>query len=62
MTLLQHAWDRRNHPFYECIREGEIIETELIVNDFACAETLHLVDQQADRNWELFLKVKKNGR
>lgn len=23
MTRLQHAWDRRNHPVYEWVREGE---------------------------------------
>lgn len=56
MTVLQHAWDRRNHPLYEWAREGNDLPTELKVNDFACAEALHLVDQQADRNWEAFLE------
>ena len=60
MTLLQHAWDRRNHPIYEWLREKKDLSTELKVNDFACAETLHLVDQQADRNWATFLKEKNN--
>jgi ppGpp synthetase/RelA/SpoT-type nucleotidyltranferase len=61
MTLLQHVWDRRNHPIYEWLRERKDLSTELKVNDFACAETLHLVDQQADRNWTTFLKEKNNG-
>lgn len=62
MTLLQHAWDRRNHPIYEWLRERKDLSTELKVNDFACAETLHLVDQQADRNWANFLKEKNNDK
>ncbi|MBT9545302.1 MAG: hypothetical protein IV090_07935 [Candidatus Sericytochromatia bacterium] len=57
MTRLQHAWDRHNHPFYEWQREtpnwqGNAKAVELAVNDFACAETLHLVDRQADQNWQ----------
>jgi len=55
MTTLQHAWDRRNHPLYEQTREGEPLSARLQVDDFSCAETLHVVDQQADRNWERFL-------
>ncbi len=55
MTELQHAWDRRNHPLYEWTREGKALSKKLCVNDFACAESLHVVDQQADRNWEEFL-------
>lgn len=56
MTRLQHAWDRRNHPFYEWQREHPNWEkdpaaVELAVNDFACAEALHLVDRQANQNW-----------
>lgn len=62
MTLLQHVWDRRNHPIYEWLREKKDLSTELKVNDFACAETLHLVDQQADRNWTNFLKEKNNDK
>jgi ppGpp synthetase/RelA/SpoT-type nucleotidyltranferase len=55
MTRLQHAWDQRNHPLYEWQREhpnwkDNEVAVELAVNDFACAEALHLVDQQADRN------------
>lgn len=30
---------------------------ELAVNDFACTETLHLVDQQADLNWQRLQKL-----
>lgn len=57
MTRLQHAWDRRNHPLYEWQREhpewaSQSAAVELAVNDFACAEALHLVDQQADANWQ----------
>lgn len=56
MTRLQHAWDRRNHPLYEWQRENQDWmddqdAVELAVDDFACAEALHLVDRQADRNW-----------
>jgi len=62
MTLLQHAWDRRNHPLYECDRERRDLPVELIVNDFACSETLHLVDRQADENWRMFLDFLKSER
>ena len=61
MTVLQQAWDRRNHPFYEFTREGGNLSDELLVNDFACAETLHLVDRQADYNWREFLKESRNN-
>lgn len=56
MTTLQHAWDRRAHPLYEQTREGAKLPDELVVNDFACSEALHLVDQQGARNWEAFLR------
>ncbi len=62
MTLLQHAWDRRNHPLYEWEREGGSLPVELWVNDLALAETLHLVDEQAARNWEEFLKIRRGSR
>jgi ppGpp synthetase/RelA/SpoT-type nucleotidyltranferase len=57
MTRLQHVWDRRNHPLYEWQREtlswmNESDAVELAVDDFACAEALHLVDRQADQNWK----------
>jgi ppGpp synthetase/RelA/SpoT-type nucleotidyltranferase len=60
MTRLQHVWDRRNHPLYEWQRENpdwseDQEAMELAVDDFACAETLHLVDRQADNNWRRFL-------
>ncbi len=61
MTLLQHAWDRRNHPFYEWHREGRLLPVRLRINDVALAETLHLVDEQASRNWDEFLKVRKES-
>jgi ppGpp synthetase/RelA/SpoT-type nucleotidyltranferase len=56
MTRLQHAWDRRNHPLYEWQRENpdwrkDKEAVELAVDDFACSETLHLVDRQANINW-----------
>jgi len=62
MTRLQHAWDRRNHPLYEWQREhpdwqGDKKAVQLAVDDFACAEALHLVDRQADLNW---VRLKKN--
>ncbi len=64
MTRLQHAWDRRNHPLYEWQREHpKWKDTEeamrLAVNDFACAEALHLVDSQADQNWNDLQKLMK---
>ena len=58
MTLLQHAWDRRNHPMYEWTREGGELSARLLINDVALAETLHLVDEQASTNWKLFLSQK----
>ncbi len=61
MTRLQHAWDRRNHPLYEWQRENIDWQklpkaVQLAVDDFACAETLHLVDRQAEHNWQYFRK------
>jgi ppGpp synthetase/RelA/SpoT-type nucleotidyltranferase len=66
MTRLQHAWDRRNHPFYEWQREHPNWEQDqeavtLAVNDFACAETLHLVDRQANENWKTLQRFIGNG-
>jgi len=55
MTRLQHDWDQRNHPMYEWTREGGRLPDELVINDVALAETLHLVDEQAARNWRYFL-------
>jgi ppGpp synthetase/RelA/SpoT-type nucleotidyltranferase len=62
MTTLQHSWDRRNHPLYEWTREGGDLPDELRVNDFACSEALHLVDQQSERNWESYLELRRRGR
>lgn len=64
MTRLQHAWDRRNHPLYEWQREkpdwmNDKSAVELAVDDFACAEALHLVDRQADQNWKRLQKLLK---
>ncbi len=61
MTELQHAWDRRNHPIYEHVREGGELPDALLVNDFSCSEALHLVDQQADRNWRCFVEERQKG-
>ena len=40
MTSLQHAWDRRNHCFYEWLREGNGGEAtlDLRIDDHAVAE------------------------
>ncbi len=62
MTLLQNAWDQRNHPLYEWQREGGPLPPRLRVNDVALAETLHLVDEQATRNWREFLEIKRGSR
>ena len=67
MTRLQHAWDRRNHPLYEWQRENnewreDQEAIEIAVDDFACAEALHLVDRQADRNWARFLNKSKHEK
>lgn len=61
MTTLQHAWDRRNHPLYEELREGRGLPEALVVNDFSCSEALHLVDQQGERNWEHFLSHQRSS-
>lgn len=65
MTRLQHAWDRRNHPLYEWQRETPNWQEDeeavkLAVDDFACSEALHLVDRQADRNWNRLQKKLEN--
>lgn len=60
MTSLQHVWDRRNHCFYEWLREGREHEAlDLRVDDHAVAEALHVVDRMADHNFEAFLKVRR---
>lgn len=61
MTLLQHAWDQRNHPFYDWTREGGQLSARLRINDVALAETLHLVDEQASINWKQFLEEKQQA-
>lgn len=58
MTLLQHAWDRRNHGIYEWSREGGTLSDEILITDVALAETLYLVDRQASENWKKFLEEK----
>lgn len=67
MTRLQHAWDRRNHPLYEWQREkpdwiNNPTAVELAVDDFACAEALHLVDRQADQNWQRLQQLIRKER
>lgn len=67
MTRLQHDWDRRNHPLYEWQRENPGWQkipkaVKLAVDDFACAEALHLVDQQADINWRRLQKYLEKAR
>ncbi len=61
MTRLQDHWDRRNHPLYEWTRQGGNLPPQLAVNDLALAEALHLMDQQAERNWREFLKASRKG-
>lgn len=62
MTLLQHAWDRRNHPVYEWSREGGELPDDFVLRDVATAETLFLVDEQASRNWASFVETRRRGR
>jgi len=61
MSLLQDAWDRRNHPMYEWTREGGRLPGRLVLSDVALAETLYLVDEQAKRNWRAFLRVRRSS-
>lgn len=56
MTLLQHAWDRRNHPIYEHTRAGEELPPSVGLIDFAMSETLYLLDRHADDAWREFLE------
>lgn len=62
MTLLQAAWDRRNHPLYEWSREGGVTPAPLVVQDVALAEALHLVDAQATLNWQEFVRLRKRKK
>jgi ppGpp synthetase/RelA/SpoT-type nucleotidyltranferase len=62
MTQLQAAWDLRNHPMYEWSREGGQVPATLSLQDVMLAETLHLVDLQATRNYKEFLRVCRRGR
>lgn len=61
MTMVQHAWDQRNHPLYECTREGAVLPDVLTIRDVALAEALYLVDEQASRNWQEFLRWRKGS-
>jgi ppGpp synthetase/RelA/SpoT-type nucleotidyltranferase len=61
MTLLQAAWDCRNHPMYEWSREGGGLPPTLTLLDVALAESLHLLDHQATRNFKAFLRLKKRA-
>lgn len=56
MTLLQNAWDCRNHPLYEWSREGGLLPANLTLLDVAGAESLYLVDHQATLNFRAFLR------
>jgi ppGpp synthetase/RelA/SpoT-type nucleotidyltranferase len=62
MTQLQAAWDLRNHPIYEWSRDGGQVPAILSLQDVTLAETLHLVDLQATRNWQQFLRACRKGR
>ncbi|MBI4699694.1 MAG: hypothetical protein HY744_00775 [Deltaproteobacteria bacterium] len=66
MTALQHAWDRRNHCFYEWLRAGGAAAREasldLRIDDHAVAEALHVADAMADRNFEAFLGLERGIR
>jgi ppGpp synthetase/RelA/SpoT-type nucleotidyltranferase len=61
MTLLQAAWDTRNHPIYEWSRDGGELPVDLTLLDVALAESLHLVDHQATQNWQKFLRLRKRA-
>ncbi|HEX6900359.1 MAG TPA: hypothetical protein VF789_11620 [Thermoanaerobaculia bacterium] len=61
MTLLQVAWDTRNHPIYEWSRDGGQLPADLTLLDVALAEALHLVDHQATQHWQKFLRIKKKA-
>lgn len=61
MTTLQHAWDRRNHCFYEWLRLGrkDREAIDLRVDDHAVAEALHVSDRIADQNFGRFLAMRR---
>jgi len=61
MTLLQNAWDCRNHPLYEWSREGGPLPAGLTLRDVALAESLYLLDHQANQNFRAFLRLKKKN-
>ena len=61
MTLLQNAWDCRNHPLYEWSREGGPLPVDLSLRDVALAESLYLLDHQATQNFRTFLRLKKKN-
>lgn len=61
MTLLQHAWDRRNHPLYEHSRVGGELPPSVELVDFAMSETLYLLDRHADDAWNEFLKHQRRA-
>jgi ppGpp synthetase/RelA/SpoT-type nucleotidyltranferase len=61
MTLLQAAWDCRNHPFYEWSRDGGPLPVDLTLRDVALAESLYLLDHQATQNFRAFLRLKKRN-
>lgn len=62
MTLLQAAWDYRNHPLYEWSREGGPLPPDLTRREVAVAEALSLLDDQATENFRVFLRLKRRNR
>lgn len=59
MTVLQAAWDLRNHPVYEWSRDGGELPDPLVLRDVALAEALYLVDLQATANWQRFVRARR---
>ncbi|MBL8683140.1 MAG: hypothetical protein JNK05_28490 [Myxococcales bacterium] len=61
MTVLQHAWDQRNHPLYEMLRAGGAVSQHAQLSDLAMSETLYLLDCEADRVWQSVLDDRKKA-
>jgi ppGpp synthetase/RelA/SpoT-type nucleotidyltranferase len=61
MTVLQHAWDQRNHPLYEMLRAGGALSPQAQLSDLAMSETLYLLDCEADRVWLSVLEERKKA-
>jgi ppGpp synthetase/RelA/SpoT-type nucleotidyltranferase len=59
MTLLENAWDCRNHPIYEWTRDGGALPDDLALKDINVSNSLQLLDDVADQVHRAFIRERK---